>query len=82
MGYYLIHVKSNEKIRFYQTRKGARIGMRVCNRNAGFQERMSWGGLVKGNPHLEVENCRKTVGCLAPEHTYAKGPYGIIKEVL
>ena len=80
MGYYLIHVNTNEKIRFYQTQKGARIGMRVSNRNAGFQERMSWGGIIGRDINLEIENCRKTIGCLAPQHTYAKGPYGIVKE--
>jgi hypothetical protein len=80
MGYHLVHVNTNEKIRWYQTRKGARIAMRVSNRNAGFQERMSWGGIIGKDINLEIENCRGTMGFLAPQHTYAKGPYGIVKE--
>ena len=42
MAYNLIHVKTGEIIRGYVTLRGARIGMTVANRNAGWQPGIRW----------------------------------------
>lgn len=69
----LFHIKSGELIKTYDTEAGARTGMRTANKNAGW-ERMSrsW---TNG---YEMEWCRSTVGCLAPQNTYGHAPYGIM----
>lgn len=69
----LFDIKSGELIKIYDTERGARNGMRISNRNAGWERlSRSW---TNG---YEMEWCRNTNGMFAPIHTYGHAPYGII----
>jgi hypothetical protein len=60
MAYDLVHVNTGEVIRGYRTLRGARIGMTVANRNAGWRRgiwcetggvEMRWSQPRAGGPH-------------------------------
>jgi hypothetical protein len=67
MSYVLFHIKTGEYIKEYATEAGARTALRVSNRNAGCDLRISrsW---TNG---YEAEWCRYL------NNSYDHGPYGI-----
>jgi hypothetical protein len=67
MSYVLFHIKSGEYIKEYATEAGARTALRVSNRNAGCNLRIT-RSFFNG---YEAEWCR------THDNSYDHGPYGI-----
>ena len=63
--YYLVHWESMTRLKYYQTRAGARIAMRARNHNLGFVTRVN----RLDNDPFEYELCR-TVDNLELTGTY------------
>jgi hypothetical protein len=53
--YFLVHRDTNEKLRFYHSRNGARIAQRQRNHRLGFIERVS---RTEIRENCEVELCK------------------------
>lgn len=53
--YFLVHRDTNQRLRFYHSRNGARIAQRQRNHRLGFTERVS---RTETTENREVELCR------------------------
>jgi hypothetical protein len=71
--YQVVDRRTSTAVKSYATQRGALIAMRAFNKSEGYAERLcrAW---TNGQ---SIEWCRKTVGFLAPQHTYAYGPYAV-----
>jgi len=57
--YYLVHKDSEERVRYYKTRAGARIAQRARNSHLGFQDRIE---RVCIGDNWEAEQCQLANG--------------------
>ena len=57
--YYLVHKDTEERIRYYRTRAGARIAQRARNSHLGFTERIE---RVSIGDNWEAEQCELSDG--------------------
>ena len=76
MTYILFHRTTGAIIKSYDTLSGARRGMTVKNKNAGWE---SFARVF--NFHVESIHGRHCEGGIAPKHSYGLAPYSIAHEV-
>lgn len=71
--YYLVHVDSNRRIKYYHTLTGARIACRLRNLHLGFLTRVSY---------LEDENRTYELCTLASNDIIVRGTYSIEEDTI
>ena len=71
--YYIVHLDTGRRLRYYKTRAGARIAQHARNRHLGFQNRIE---RIELYDNCEVEQY------LLPDGTVASGTYCIVEDTV